>query len=79
MVEGAVWASVSAVIFGVWDWRRRRRGEHCALCDAPRDRSGDRWGGDMLRRSRHRCATGFVAERVGDAPTADTEQKTCLG
>jgi hypothetical protein len=42
VVEGAAWATVSAVIFGVWDWRRRRRGEHCAVCDGPQEGPADR-------------------------------------
>jgi hypothetical protein len=36
-VESAAWSAVSAVIFATWDWRRRRRGEHCAVCDGPGD------------------------------------------
>jgi hypothetical protein len=35
LVESAAWAAVSAVIFATWDWRRRQRGEHCAVCDGP--------------------------------------------
>jgi len=33
--ESAAWAAVGAVVFGTWDWRRRRRGEHCTVCDGP--------------------------------------------
>jgi hypothetical protein len=35
VAESAAWAAVSTVIFATWDWRRRRRGEHCAVCDGP--------------------------------------------
>jgi hypothetical protein len=33
--ESAAWAAVSALVFSAWDWRRLRRGEHCAVCDGP--------------------------------------------
>lgn len=42
LAEGAAWATLSAVIFGLWDWRRRRRGEHCAVCDGPQEGPADR-------------------------------------
>ena len=35
LAESAAWAVVSTVVFSVWDWRRLRRGEHCAVCDGP--------------------------------------------
>lgn len=33
--ESAAWAAAGAILFSVWDWRRLRRGEHCAVCDGP--------------------------------------------
>jgi hypothetical protein len=33
--ESAAWAAAGAIVFSTWDWRRLRRGEHCAVCDGP--------------------------------------------
>lgn len=34
--ESFAWASVSTLVFAVWDARRLRHGERCAICDERR-------------------------------------------